>query len=179
DFRIHAGAAISSLGNVLEERDGTRDGQIYHIADAGTIHQDRQTLRPQPLAAAGLAELLHHVLFERFPHSIAAGLAVTALDIAQHPFPLALEVAAFATVPREAEATRRPVQDRTSGILAQLSPGSGKIELEGPGQRRQYHFPEVAARLAPRQNDTLENRNARIADNQLGVHLPPSADTVT
>src|SRR2546422_11518278 len=51
------------------------------------------------------------------------------------------------------------------------------IELEGAGERRQNHLPHVATRLPPRQDHPLEDGKARVAEDQVGVHLPAGAES--
>ena len=57
------------------------------------VHQHRQALGLEPLAAAGLAGLLDHELLERRPHRVAGGLAVAPLDVPEHALPFALVLA--------------------------------------------------------------------------------------
>src|SRR2546422_8232846 len=56
-------------------------------------------------------------------------------------------------------------------------PGRVEIELEGVGERRQNHLPHVATGLPPRQDHPLEDGKARVAENQIGVHLPAGAES--
>jgi len=71
------------------------------------------------------------------------------------------------------------VEQRVLGGLTVLRPGSIQLELERLGERREHDFSQVSARLAPGQDDSLEDGDARISQDQLGVHLPPSAHTMT
>src|SRR5205807_4228662 len=72
---------------------------------------------------------------------------------------------------------RRAVQQYLARRGRQVFPGRVEIELEGAGERRQNHLPHVTARLTPRQDHALEDREARVAEDQVGVHLPAGAES--
>src|SRR5690606_25373 len=52
-------------------------------------------------------------------------------------------------------------------------------ELEQSREGGQHHLPDVSARLAPRQDHSLENRDSRVTQQQVGARNSRSADTVT
>ena len=112
-------------------------------------------------------------------HRVAGGFAVAPLDVAEHPFPFALVLAPpLRSVGLEPELARSAVQDGLAAPTRYARPTALEIELECLGQRRQHHLAQIPARLAPRQDDALEDRDAGIAEHEVGVHFAPGADTV-
>ena len=163
--------------DALEELDRALHRQVDHVADARAVHQHREALGLEPLAAAGLAGLLDHELLERRPHRVAGGLAVAPLDVPEHAFPVALVLAPPARpIGLEPEASGRPVEERVLGGFAVLAPRRVEIELERLGQRGSTTLRRYPRRLAPGQDHALEDRDAGIAQHQLGVHLAPGAE---
>src|SRR3954447_2967213 len=143
------------------------------------MQQHRQTLRPEPFAFTTLAGLLDHELFERRPKAVTAGFPISPLDVAEDSLPLGLELASSPpAVGLELDLARSAMEQRLPGRRAVLAPGSCQIELEGFGQRRQHDLSQVAARLAPGEDDAFQDRDARIAQHQLGIHLAPGAHAV-
>src|SRR5439155_25689733 len=83
--------------------------------------------------------------------------------------------AARVVVKRE-RAPRRTVEQRLLHRRREVPPWRVQLELEGAGERRQDDFPQVAARLAPREDDSLEDRKAGIAEDEIGVDLASHAE---
>src|SRR4029078_4738416 len=79
--------------------------------------------------------------------------------------------------PLGARFLRRPVEDRIAHRLWQLAPRRVEIELDVTRERREHDLPQISARLSPGENHTLENRDARIAEDELFAHLPPRAES--
>ena len=178
-LRVQTWATVGAEWNRLEELQRALHRQVHDVPDAPAVHQDRQALGLEPLAAAGLAGLLHHELLQRGAHGIAGGLAVAALHVLENALPLALVLTPSAGAVRlEAEAARRPEQQRAPGRFRMGRPGSLDIELERLGESGQHHLPQVTGRLAPRENHALEDGDAGVAQDELAVDLAPGADAV-
>src|SRR5207244_12684760 len=97
DVGVEAGApAVTPERDALEELDRPLHGQVHHVADAVPVHQDRQALGLEALAAAGLARRLAHGLIGHSAYGVAAGLPAPGLDVPKDGFPIALVLAAAA-----------------------------------------------------------------------------------
>src|SRR5687768_4245977 len=166
--------------NALEELAGALDGQLDDVADAAAVHEHCQRFRSQSPPAARLAGAFDHELLERAPNGLTGRLAVPLLDVAQDAFPRGLVgVARPATVATKAELAGAALEQRGLGRVAVRRPRRGRIEAECLRERRQHDLAEVARRFAPRQHHALENRDAGIAEDELGVDLLPRTETVT
>src|SRR5688500_1056801 len=101
---------------------------------------------------------------------------VPALDVPEDPLPLRLIRLPPAAGVAEAELPRRAAPECLLRGLAVRGPRRGGIAAERPGERRAHRPPAVARGLAPGENDPLENRNARVAEDQIGVHFLARAE---
>ncbi len=164
----------------LEELQRVHDRQLDHFSDALPRHQDRQTFRLEAPAFAGGAGLLDHVLLELDPHRIAGALPIAPGNVGENAFPLTLVVVSTAPLLDGVLelSPRCPVQQRVPSGLAVGSPGRREIELEGLGEGGQHDLAEVAGGLSPGQHHSLENRDAGIAQHQIGIHLASCPDSV-
>src|SRR3954464_9545317 len=66
-----------------------------------------------------------------------------------------------------------------SDFRTQLSPRRIEIESELLGESGQNHLLQIAIRLSPREDDTLEDADARIAENELLAHFATRAESTT
>src|SRR4029077_21298391 len=182
DLGIEPGPAVAAERDAVEERQRVADGQGRHIADALAMHEAREALGPETLAAARRAGLLDHVLLELLANAVRRGLAVAALDMLKDAVPPGLVL----PVPLLAVVLKRELLPRGAGEYHLLHrrreflPWAVQVEFEGACQTRQDHFTHVPARFAPRQDHTFENRQGRIAQDQVGAHLAtrPQAGTI-
>ena len=84
---------------------------------------------------------------------------------------------ALAVVLERERLSRRPGQDDLLHGGGQRLPRRVQIELECAGQTRQDDLAHVAARLAPRQDHPFQDRQARVAQHQVGAHLASGAES--
>ena len=70
------------------------------------------------------------------------------------------------------------MEERLARGITVLAPRCGQVELECLRESRQDDFAEIPARLAPRQDHTLEDRDAGVTEHEIGIDLAPSADAV-
>jgi hypothetical protein len=105
---------------------------------------------------------------------------IAPLHVLEDAFPFGFEIGAAprAVAAEPEELARRPVEQHVAGLGRQGAPGRVQIELEGLGQRGQHGLAEVSGWLTPGQYHSFENRDARIAKDQVGVHLPPGPQTM-
>src|SRR5207248_11093452 len=91
---------VAAQRDALEKRERVAHGQLHHVADALPVHQYREALGLEPLAAARRARLLQHELSQLLAHAVGRRLAVAALDVLQDPVPsrFVLAVPLFAVV---------------------------------------------------------------------------------
>src|SRR2546422_2615199 len=96
----------------------------------------------------------------------------------QHPLPprLVLAVPALARVLERERAARRTLQHDLLHRGGQVPPGRVEVELEGARETRQDHFAQVPARLAPGKDHAFENREARVAEDEIGAHFALRAE---
>src|SRR6185295_2208727 len=125
-------------------------------------------------AAALVARHLDHELLELEADRVRLGLLVAPFDVVEHPFP-------FRALGRRARAPAArvlggAVENRVAHGLGQLTPRRVEVELELPRQRRQHDLPQIPARLSPWQDHSLENRDARVAEDELFAHLSSRAE---
>src|SRR3989449_8190231 len=178
DLGVQPRAAVASQRQAFEEREGVHDGQVHHVADALALEEHGEALEAQPLAAAHGTRLLHHVFLELLAHRVGGRLAIAALDMLQHPLPprLVLAVPALARVLERERAARRTLQHDLLHRGGQVPPGRVEVELEGARETRQDHFEQVPARLAPGKDHAFENREARVAEEEIGAHFALRAE---
>jgi len=163
DLGVEARAPVAADRDGLGEGERVGDGLLGERADVEAVDRDRERLGLQPPAAARLAGRGDHVLVEIEAHRVALGLLVAPLDVAEDPLPrrgLAL-------------LRRQAVQQRLLHLGRQLPPPDVELELERLGEPGEDHAPQVAVRLAPGQDDALEDRDRRIAEDELRAHLLP------
>ena len=142
--------------------------------------QHRQALGLEPLAAAGLARLLDHELLERRPHRVAGWTLGSAArrSGARPPSRSRTRLRPRAPSVWNLKRPGAPWSSACCAAALMLAPGRVEVELERLGERREHDLAQVAGRLAPGQDHALEDRDAGIAEHQLGVHLAPGADAV-
>src|SRR3989449_9596216 len=118
---------------------------------------------------------LHHELSQLLAHAVGRRLAVAPLDVLQDPVPsrFVLAVPLLAVVLEREFPARRSLEQHLARGRGQVLPGRVQVELEGAGETRKNDLAEVAAGLAPGEHHAFENRQARIAQPELGGHLAP------
>ena len=181
DVAVEARPAVAAERQSLEEGERITDRQLHHIAQAAPAHQHREALGAQPSPAARGARLFHHVFLELLAHAVGRGLTIAPLDVSEDAFPrrLVFAVPPLAVVLIREGAARCPLQDHLAHRGGEVLPGRSEVELEGARERRQDHLAEIAARLAPRQDHAFEDREARVAQNEIGVDLAARAEPGT
>src|SRR4029077_11341320 len=173
DLGVEPRTAVAAQRNALEERQRVRHGEVHHVADALAVQQYRQALRTQPLAVARRARLLDHELLQLLPHAVGRGLPVATLDVFQAAVParFILPAPALAVVLERQRLSWRPRQDALVRLRGQRAPRSIEVELERARQAGQDLLADVAAGLAPREDHAFQDRQARIAEHEVRVHL--------
>src|SRR5207248_9866566 len=78
---------VAAQRDALEKRERVAHGQLDHVADALAVHQHREALGLEPLAAARRARLLQHELSQLLAHAVGRRLAVATLDVFQDSVP--------------------------------------------------------------------------------------------
>ena len=68
------------------------------------------------------------------------------------------------------------VEEAVAHPLRQVVPRRIQIELELLGEPRQDDASQIPVGFSPRQDDALENRQARVAEDELFAHLVPRAE---
>ena len=125
-----------------------------------TVTDERFGLETASVALA--ARHLDHELLQLHAYRVGFGLVVPTLDVARAHLP---------TRPRRSSsvalAALVAVEHRVAHRLREVAPRRVEVELELTRQRRQHDLPQISARLAPRENHALENRDARIAEDEL------------
>src|SRR5256885_1809839 len=176
DAGVEPAAPGGAQRDALEERERVADREIHDVADPLPVHQNREALGLEALAAARGAGLLHHELFELFAHAVGRGLPVAALDVLEDAIPprLVLAVPLIAVIMERARTARGTAQEHLARGCGEGLPRRVQVELECAREAREHDFAEVPHGLAPRQDDTLENREDRVSQHQVGVYLPPS-----
>src|SRR5439155_9010434 len=121
--------------------------------------------------------LFDHISLELVAHAVRGGLAVALLDVLEDAGPARLvrAVPALAVVLIGERAARRALQEALLHDRGEILPWRVEVELVRPGQRRQHHLAQVPARLAPREDHALEDRQTGIAEHQVGVDLATRA----
>src|SRR5207245_11803247 len=178
DAGVEPAAPGGAQRDALEKRDRLADREMQDGAYPLALHQTREALGLEALAAARGAGLLHHELFELFAHAVGRGLPVAALDVLEDAIPprLVLAVPLIAVIMERERTTRGTAQEHLARGCGEVLPRRVQVELECAREAREHDLAEVPHGLAPRQDDTLENREARVAQHQVGVHLPPSPE---
>ena len=139
------------------------------------MHQHREALGLEPLAATRRARLLHHELSQLLAHAVGRRLAVAALDVFQDSVPsrFVLAVPLLAVVLKREFPARRSLEQHLARGRGQVFPGGVQVELEGAGETWENDLAEIAAGLAPGEHHTFEQRQARVSQHELGIHLAP------
>ena len=170
-------------GHGVEERQRIHHAALNDLADVEAVHGDRQRLRAQAPAFAGRARSGHHERFQIETHPVGAALVVAPLHMGDDAFPRAFRGrlrcglggrlggrTLHGLLDRLAGA-RRCVTDTMEQLLTDLRgdlpPRFVEIEAELLGEAGENHLPHVAVGLAPRQHHALEDRDARVAQNQI------------
>src|SRR3990172_2446726 len=109
-----------------------------------------------------------------------ARLGVAPLAVAEAPLPRRLVVAAdLLALVLELEL---PVAEAVEQHLARgggdARPRHGEVETQLLGEGRKDDAPEVAARLAPRENDALEDRDAGVGEGELLADFAAGAEAI-
>src|SRR5207249_6195699 len=143
----------------------------------------REALGLEPAPVAGPARHLDQELLELLAYRVARRLVIAPLDVLEDAFPLGLVVApgppAGAVAPPEPERpSRRAVQQGLARRRGQRAPRRPGVEAESPGEHRKHRLPQVARGLAPGEHHPLEDRDARVAQDQIDVHLTAGAQAV-
>src|SRR6185312_17149254 len=103
--------------------------------------------------------------------------AIAALHEREHAFPRALvfAVEALGVETERRLAPRGAVQNHLAHLRRQIAPRRVEIEFVLFGEGGEHRLAQMARRLAPRKNDALEDRDARIAEDELFGHLAARA----
>src|SRR5690606_9981681 len=163
----------------VEELERGGDAHLDHVAERPPGDRDRQRVRTQASAPARRAREDRHELGELLAHRVRGRLLVPTLYVREHALPRLGVVALLAAgTEREPDRlARRTVQDRVPDRVGQLAPRRVRLEAVVLRQTRQDRMAQMARRLAPRQDHALRDRNDRIADHEVRVHLPARAET--
>src|SRR5690606_1768610 len=139
---------------------------------------DRQTLRLETTAATRAARQRHHVLLELLANRLGRRLFVASHDVREHALPwLAVRARRAARTVRELDlALARAVQDAVARLLRQLAPRRVRVEVVVLRESGNHRLAQVARRLAPRQDHTLEDRDDRVTDHEIRTHLATRAE---
>ena len=169
DVLVETRTTVLAHGHAIEELERFGDRELGDLADVQPVHRHRERLRLEPAAVTDGARRLDHELLELLAHAVGRRLVVAALHVREHPFPRAFEVAARASrVDAELGLLpRRAVENERLRFRREISPRRIEIELELLRQRRENRLAQMPARLSPRENDALENRDARVAEDEL------------
>ena len=118
---------------------GRADRHVRDLADVQGVDLDRQRLRLEAIAAAGIAGVRILVARQLLAHPVAVGLAEAALDVADHALErLGVGVLAHAVLVDEVDLLiAGAVQDGVLHLLGQLLPRRRHRHLEVLGQRLQ------------------------------------------
>src|SRR5690606_11386666 len=98
------------------------------------------------------------------------GLAVAALHVGEDALPLGIAILRDLLL-------LGAVEQRIAHLRWQLSPRGVELELELLGEAREDHAAQVAVRLAPREHHTLEDRDARITEDEVGRDFAARAES--
>ena len=163
DLGVEPGLPVPADRQALDELERGGDRHLDQVADALPAHQDREALGLEAPAVAGRAGPLDHVRLELLAHRVGGRVLVAALDVAEDPLPPGLVLAAelVALVAELELLPLDPVQQRAPLVGRQVPPRAVEVELQLAAERRQDDLAQVAAGLAPRQDDALEDRDAR------------------
>jgi hypothetical protein len=177
DRRVETRFAVGPERQRLQKSQRRRHRHLDELADVLAADGHGERLRLEPASAARGARRFDHELLELDAHRIGGGFAIAALDERQHAFPRALIFAVefLGVQPERHLAAGGAEQHDIAHFLREIAPRRVEIELVLLGERRQHRLAQVAGRLAPRQDHTLEDRDARVAQDQLLAHFAPRA----
>ena len=129
-------------------------------------HRERLRLEAHPVTVGTFGH--NHILFELGANRIAGRFVVPALHIGEDSFPPPFDC-------RFTFLFGMAVQQRLLHSRRKFSPGHVQFELELLRQAWQNHAAQIAVGLTPWEHDTFENRDAGIAQHQLGDGRAPRA----
>ena len=161
----------------LEERQRLGRRHLRDVVDGLVVHRDREDLRLQALAAAGLAGHRGEIGRQLLALGVGLGLGIAALHRGEHALPLDVPVGVAAVHGAVVHAhllVAEAVQERLLGLLRHVLPRCVGVGAHMLGHGAQ-HLGVVVAALE-RRDDALVQREGRIRYHERGVHLVAAAD---
>ena len=166
---------------------GGRVGDVHrrHRVDADAGDADREALRAQAAAVAGLAGALDEVLAVVVAGHVRPGLLEAALEVGDHPLeahppgPLG-DRSLGADLDRDL-LVADPVEDLLALALRDLRPRGVEVDLAGLAHRLDDPVgPALAAghRRRPRGDRAVADRELGIGDHELGIDVEAGAEAV-
>src|SRR3569833_2187730 len=168
---IKSRLAVTAHRDVLEERQRLGHRQLDDLTDVPSFNGHRKRLGLETTSLARRARHFDHVLLQLHAHGVGIRLFIPPLDVAEHTFPL------DAFFLRAAFGALVAVEHAVAHGLGQIAPRRVQVELQLPRERRQHDLPQIAARLTPRNDHAFENRDARIAEDELLAHAAGRAES--
>src|SRR5450432_3650040 len=179
DVLVEPGTSILSHRHALEEGERLGDGELRNLADVQPVHANGERVRLESSTATLGTRRLDHELLELFAHAVGRSFVVAALHVREHALPRALEIAARrARLDAELRLLAGgSVQNQRARFRGKRTPRRVEIELELLRQRGEDRLAQMPARLTPREDDALEDRDARVAEDELFGHFVLHAES--
>jgi hypothetical protein len=156
--------------NRRDKRRGVGHREFAELAEvlSGNGNGERLGLEAHSLTVGALRD--DHILFKLGADRIARRLGVTPLDVRENALPLPFGFRLTALL-------RVTEKERLLRLRGNFPPRRIELELQLLREPRENHATQVAIGFSPREDDALENRDARIPEHELGARGTARAES--